>query len=305
MLRVRAPYTSAVVAVLLHALAIAALPRVLPRPSTADAPAAIEPIELDTTPDESVTSPPPAEPAEGPRLAMRAATSSSSSSPHAAAAGAAASPAAEPSGAPDVEPAPTGSGTFTMPRLLTLAELGIASGGPNPFATSPGLAPGASSEAPRPAGERALRDALRASDRVIGLGPEGPVVTALREATSSSLAPLSGRALFDVRAGEDGSVLGIDLLDASGGPGWDDAKRLALEALRGKKLALPRGSKGANVRVEIVSEMSYPSGQKKKAEFSGRLGENDMPELVLPDESNIGQRPTRKIHARATGTDLF
>jgi hypothetical protein len=300
---VRAPYPSAVIAVLVHVLVIAALPRARPAAPIADAPA-IEPIELETSIDPQPADTPhaaePASPAtDDARLAVHV------PAPQPSGGGASSSaPAAsgEPSGAPDVAPAPGGSATFTMPRSLSPAELGLASGGPNPFATSPGFAPpsSSSSEAPRPAAERALRDALRASDRIVGLGPEGPAVTALREATSSSLAPLNGRARFTIRAGENGEVLGIDLLDATGGTGWDDAKRLALEALRSKKLVLPRGAKGANIHVEIVSELSYPSGQKSGLELGLRPGA-----VVLPDESNIGQRPTRKIHARATGTEVF
>lgn len=307
-LRARASYSSAVVAVLVHALAIVALPRALPPTPPAETPA-VEPIEIDTAvPPEPEIEPAPramaaAPPAADARLAMRATATPSSGGP----ASLSASPASgEPSGARDVEPAPSGSATFTLPGpvvALAPAELGISgAGGPNPFATSPAFAPpGESGEAPpRPAAERALRDALRASDRVVGLGPEGPAITALRDATSSSLAPLNGRALFTIRAGADGEVLGIDLLHASGGSGWDDAKRLALEALRGKKLSLPRGAKGANVRIEIVSELSYPSGQRSKLGLGVRPGA-----IVLPDESNIGQNPTRKIHARATGTEVF
>ncbi len=304
MLRVRAPYVSAVIAMLAHALVIASLPRARPPAPVVEAPA-LEPIELDTTLSAEPEAHPTAEPAAtapDARLTMRATATPSSGGPASSSAPAGTGPGA----APDVEPAPSGSATFTLPGpvvALTPAELGISgAGGPNLFATSPAFAPqGESGEAPpRPAAERALRDALRASDRVVGLGPEGPAITALREATSSSLAPLNGRALFTIRAGADGEVLGIDLLHASGGSGWDDAKRLALEALRGKKLSLPRGAKGANVRIEIVSELSYPSGQRSKLGLGVRPGA-----IVLPDESNIGQNPTRKIHARATGTEVF
>jgi hypothetical protein len=103
-----------------------------------------------------------------------------------------------------------------------------------------------------------------------------------------------------VRANADGDVLGIDIDSSTGGPGWDDARRLALEELRGKRFVVPRGARGINVRFEVVSDVSYPSGQRSKHEFGVRDGA-----VVLPDESNIGQVRTRKIHTRHLGTEVL
>lgn len=178
-------------------------------------------------------------------------------------------------------PAPTWSGSFYS---LGPKEIGI--GRDNPLLVS-SAAP--SEEKKKPSYGLGFRPSS-----------EGPALTALRDVTSRSLAPLNGRARFTVRVDADGKVLGIDLDDATGGPGWDDARRLALEEMKERKIFVPQGARGLNVRFEIVSELSYPTGQKSPGEFSFVPGA-----IVLPDESNIGQKPTRKIHARHLGTEVL
>ncbi len=200
-----------------------------------------------------------------------------------------------PSGTPG--PASSG-GVSAIP--FTARELGIGPGN-NPFL------PKAEEKVPTTGPDtpiaRSLRGTGLAHDRQLGLGPEGPALTALQGATTASIAPLRGRAHFIVRTGGDGLVLGIDLVDSEGGTGWGDAGRLALEALRGKKFKVPSGARGMNMHVEIKSEIKLPNGQN--APVGGRLGANDMPELTMPDVSNIGASPRRVIHARAVGTDVL
>jgi hypothetical protein len=177
-------------------------------------------------------------------------------------------------------PAPTWSGSFFS---VGPQQLGIAD---NPFLPS----------SPPPPDEKKKPDlGLR-----FGPSSEGPALAVFKDVTSRSLAPLEGRAQFTVRANADGDVLGIDIDSSTGGPGWDDAKRLALEELRGKRFVVPRGARGINVRFEVVSDVTYPSGQRSKHEFGVRDGA-----VVLPDESNIGQVRTRKIHTRHLGTEVL
>lgn len=201
-----------------------------------------------------------------------------------------------PSGAPGA--APSGSG-IAIPIPYSDAELGI--GGPNPFL--PRREEKAPTGGPDHPAARAMRGTGLARDRELGLGPEGPAIAALTEATTSSIAPLRGRAMFVVRTGGDGVVSAIDLVDSEGGSGWVDAGRIALERLRGKKLRIPSGATGMNMHIEVRSEMKLPNGEN--APFGGRLGENDMPELTIPDVSNIGSKPRRVVHARAAGTELL
>ncbi len=191
-----------------------------------------------------------------------------------------------------------GGGVSAIP--FTAKELGIGAGN-NPFL------PRAEEKVPTTGPDTPIARSLRGTglehDRQLGLGPEGPALTALQGATSSSIAPLRGRAHFIVRTGGDGMVLGIDLVDSEGGSGWVDAGRLALESLRGKRFKIPSGARGMNMHVEVKSEMKLPNGQN--APVGGRLGQNDMPELTMPDVSNIGAQPRRVIHARAVGTEVL
>lgn len=177
-------------------------------------------------------------------------------------------------------PAPTWSGSFFS---MSPKQMGIAD---NPFLPS---GPPKEEEKKKP--DLGLR---------FGPSSEGPALAVFKDVTSRSLAPLEGRARFTLRANADGDVLGIDLDDATGGPGWDDAKRLALEELRGRKFVVPRGARGINVRFEVASEVSYPTGQRTKHDF----GIRDFA-IVLPDESNLGQVQTRKIHTRHIGTEIL
>jgi hypothetical protein len=184
-----------------------------------------------------------------------------------------------------------GSGVVAVP--LTAEQLGI--GGRNFF-----LPRAAEKE---PAGPRIMRGTGLERDRDIGLGPEGPAITALSDATTTSIAPLKGRALFVVRAGGDGLVWAVELLDSEGGSGWRDAGRIALEKLRGKKMRMPVGASALNMRIEVRSEMKLPNGES--APIGGRLGENSMPELTIPDVSNLGAKPRRVVHARGVGTEIL
>lgn len=109
--------------------------------------------------------------------------------------------------------------------------------------------------------ERSLRDPGRERDRELGLGPEGPVLAALADGTSRSVAPVRGRAVFVATSNARGEVVSIDLLDAEGGrPGWADAARIALSILKGKRLRIGSGTTRAVMKIEVTSAWKLPSG---------------------------------------------
>lgn len=117
--------------------------------------------------------------------------------------------------------------------------------------------------------DRTLRDPARERELALGLGPEGPVLRALSEATSQSTAPVKGRAVFVAKTGPSGEVESIELHDAEGGRGgWAEAGRLALEALRGKKLRLSGGTTRAVMRLEVTSAVKLPSGHDPGTELT-------------------------------------
>jgi hypothetical protein len=188
--------------------------------------------------------------------------------------------------------------------------------------------------------EHALRDTGRARTLELGLGPEGPVITALADGTAESVAPVRGRAVFVAATDASGEVVSLELLDAEGGrPGWADAGRIAFDALRGKKLRVPPGSQREIMKLEVVSAWKLPSGQdpgtdvtlfhvpvsKGEGKDSGKVVILDPipkigttvlelgPGIKIPvptieitifgtnvDPTNIGAKPRRVIHVRRT-----
>jgi hypothetical protein len=241
--------------------------------------------------------------------------------------------------APPAAAVPAAPSTGVVP--LTARELGIASGG-NPFLPKSERAV-ALAESKR-AVDRALKDPAREREAELGLGPEGPVLAALGEATSRSTAPVRGRAVFVATADENG-VFAIELRDAEGSrAGWDDARAIALGVLKGKKLRLPAGATRAVMRLEVRSDWKLPSGLDPGTNVSvlripvGKGETKDatrvtildpiptvrMTEIPLPggakipvpsveldlfstnaDPANLGAKPRRVVHARVIETQVM
>jgi hypothetical protein len=108
--------------------------------------------------------------------------------------------------------------------------------------------------------QAALRAPARQRERELGLGPEGPVLHALGDATSASLAPVRGRAVFLAVADAKGMIVGIDVIECNGErPGWASAAALARLALESIKLRMPSTARRAEMRIEVVSEWKLPS----------------------------------------------
>lgn len=240
---------------------------------------------------------------------------------------------------------------------VTPGAIGLELGAPNRFAGSAAEAPGASGAGegsrderdargmkPRTtaetkaAVEAALREPARARERELGLGPEGPVLKALGEATEASAAPVTGRAVFVAVADRTGMIVGIDVVDCDGGRnGWAEAAELARAALKGKKLRVPSTATGAEMRIEITSAWKLPSGHDPGADvtvFGAPVAKGEgkqstkvaildpipklradvievMPGLKIPvvsvnidilsvqgDPANIGSKPRRIVHTR-------
>ncbi|HEY8074707.1 MAG TPA: hypothetical protein VIF62_11365 [Labilithrix sp.] len=168
--------------------------------------------------------------------------------------------------------APTEPGRGTVPTFVAAAPR-VAIDGPNPF-----LASGApvreptESEETRGAERRveaALRQPARDRERELGLGPEGPVLTALGDATSTTTTPVRGRAVFLAIANGAGEVLSIRVAECDGAQrDWAQAATIALGALKGKKLRVPSSATRAEMRIEITSAWKLPSGQDPGADVS-------------------------------------
>ncbi len=189
--------------------------------------------------------------------------------------------------------------------------LGIAGTGPNPFAGTAGPAGQAgSAERPAPgsfhsaapdaptaaemkrAVETSMKDAIRARDVAAGLGPEGPVLSALQDATYGGLAPEHGSATFVAVVDASGSVSDLRLVASDGAEaGWSDTRERAMKALKGKKLSL-RGGGGAELRIAVVSDVRLPSGNTPGAPIRPGLTSG------MFDVTDISAKPRRIVRAR-------
>jgi hypothetical protein len=226
---------------------------------------------------------------------------------------------------PSSQPSPAPPITLTIPSATPpdLARLGL--GGPNRFVTTQPSDRGAEtwSAAPAPPTSSEAKQALEASleagknarDALIGLGPEGPILTALEAATSGSAAPEHGEATFLVKVDASGVVVDLRLLSSRGGErGWIDARDRAARTLTGQKLAL-RGAKGAELTVLVDSSVRLPSGARPDKPVSPTLEHSrivqheSVPEggtaVVVKaytvgrfDLSDVRARATRIVHAR-------
>jgi hypothetical protein len=169
-------------------------------------------------------------------------------------------PVAEPApGAPEAPPveAPT---SREEPRRLSLAELGIGAPVPLVGAHTPEKLPDPAARAARSV-EKSINDALAAKDREIGLGSDGPVVSALERATYGSALSGNGTATFVARIDSSGRVSLLQVLNVNGDhKGWSKVARRALATLSRRKLRVPQGAKGVELRIKVESRWALPSG---------------------------------------------
>jgi hypothetical protein len=225
------------------------------------------------------------------------------------------------------EPAPTGSVTLFVPNLDAIG-LGPP-GAPNRFVTAEHDAdPTSASPAPPTAAEakRAVEDSLAAAknarDTDVGLGPEGPVLSALEGATYGSTAPERGGASFLVVVDASGSVTGLRLQSSRGGEsGWLDVRDRAARALAGKRLAL-RGGKGAELTIAVESDVGLPSGaapskpviptlEHSRIARSEHAPEGGTADVVKSytvarfDLADVKARPVQIVHARLVAISSF
>jgi hypothetical protein len=255
------------IALTVHAAALFALSRV-PIRVAMPPPAPVEELVIEMLPADPQGSLAAPEPAPAPATAPGAASAAPPKIANIVRTEAEPSVAPIPSGEQPAEAAPSaaqaGDGVVTLPGQPT--NLGLGAAGPNPFLPKSEAAV-TLAETKRSV-DRAMKDPGREREMSLGLGPEGPVLTALAEATSRSTAPVRGKAIFVATADENG-VFQIELRDAEGSrAGWDDARTIALAALKGKKLRMPPGSTRAVMRIEVKSDWKLPSGHDPNPEVT-------------------------------------
>jgi hypothetical protein len=186
---------------------------------------------------------------------------------------------------PSVEPAPTATGTSDMPKPRAPSLDAIGLGTENPLlgrhsAPPPDTARGANRRV-----ERVLADGLAEHDRELGLGADGPVLSALERATYASALPGNASALILARIDSSGRLALLDVLEAdSDARAWSKVARRALGTLGRTKLRVPRGSKGMRLSIRVSSREVLPSGADPGVEL--RL-------FGVPLQKGRGKRSTR------------
>lgn len=193
-------------------------------------------------------------------------------------------------------------------------------GGTGPYRGAPASTEfhSARPEAPSPAeakkaNERAIATGLAQRDAQLGLGPEGPVITALTEAARSSLAPERGTATFQATVDSAGLVVSLRLVGSTGGTdGWNDARTRAAQALASKKLTLRGAKNGATLTIVVESDVQLPSGSTAPVKPAYKDSYVTVPGAVAGapadtvatktlaegDLSDFGARPRRVVRAR-------
>lgn len=148
-------------------------------------------------------------------------------------------------------------------------------------------------EAVQERADASVRDPLTVHDRSLGLGnPGGTAISnSVAEAVRASSIPGEAGAVLVVMVGGDGSVTSVSVSHFTGGDsnGWASVASAAASSLKGKKLGLSGlGPKGAIVKVEVRSSVTYPSGSHDRGQVVLPGLFDGPPRDVMPAPSKDG-----------------
>jgi len=142
-------------------------------------------------------------------------------------------------------------------------------------------------------------------------GVGGPVVVSLEQTARHGLTPNFGHAIFSINVDALGVVVSVGVEDASSDRReWEEIATQSLAALAQKRVHLPPGSKGAQIRVELTSRVQMPSGSTRPVTVQP-FGAADPSSNTLPvvsgsfDVSDIGAHPLRVVGARELSENIF
>jgi len=129
-----------------------------------------------------------------------------------------------------------------------------------------------------------LRDALDQHDRELGLGRGGAIVSELQAAAHGDSAPVTGKAIFEVTVGSNGSVwVGVSRSDGAT-PAWNRVASELAAGLRSKHLRIPPGARAMRFALEVDARVVEYDGSKSRPtrlEASpGKIGSNGMYEKL-------------------------
>jgi hypothetical protein len=236
---------------------------------------------------------------------------------------------------PEVEapPAAAGSAASAAPGPrggMSLDALGVGSN--NPFLGMRGFGlptPCAScSAAPPPreapdrtrVAERRLKQYLVVGmlehDRATGASRSGPVVTALKDAAMLVSSPVNGQAEFIATVDATGLVVALRAVRVtSGAADWRNVAAQALKQLAKKRVRVPAGAAGMEVRLALSSRVQLPSGSSSGPSLHAvplmssdgtRLSRLDLPpeSRKLPDPQGPATLGTPALQQPLSGGGL-
>ncbi len=170
--------------------------------------------------------------------------------------------------------------------------------------------------------QRDLSTAIVHDDVAKGLGPEGPVITAVVAAAHRDVIPFNTRGRLAITADTEGRVTAIDVLSSDGSPNaWNQLAKEVFSALSGKKLR-PMGGRGYRFVLAVDSRNQLPSGADPGVDISafglplkkGSGARSHGVRLLDPttgsllggsmDLSDIGQVARRVVHAHLESLQL-
>jgi len=108
---------------------------------------------------------------------------------------------------------------------------------------------------------RSLAQPTAEHDLELGLGPHGPVLTALEQAAREVPTPVNATALFLARVDREGQVVNLELLETTQDyAAWARVADRARGALAGRRLTLSDGANGLSLRIRLEAREQLPSG---------------------------------------------
>lgn len=165
-------------------------------------------------------------------------------------------PATGPSAIESAAPATGQAPTVSVWNVDALTQDDLGVGDTRSFAA---VTPRTDAEVVHDRVQRGIEEGLRDRELAAGDPVSGPIVRALEDSASRSLAPVNGSATFDAVISAGGVLLSINAVGTPAGKAyWDDVAKESSTTLVGKKLHPSK--RGLVVRIEITSREQLPSG---------------------------------------------
>jgi hypothetical protein len=144
------------------------------------------------------------------------------------------------------------------PELLTREQLGI--GETNPFLEVP-AAPRSSKKSAQARLQRSLTQALVARDNDLGVGPAGPILTAIHQISLRELRAVNTVATLVAEVDSRGNLTDLTVAEVNADrKSWETVAKQTLEKLRGTKLLANAGRHRTRLTLRVESREQLPSG---------------------------------------------